>query len=237
MKYWISYILKLSVIIAFLQGVCFAESKAVEENGKYNKYFLNVGYFSGSQTDDSIAEEILLYDKPISNGRILHRVKIKDFNHSSELYKLFDDNKSVFYFLNISSTEKRNEFYKVFYRGKYYWVPESNFIEKKPILEYMRQVNFSVPLSSKLFEKPGGKIVYRSLNWVYRKETYREFVRARIIDHKYISETLWLKLKFDPSEACLPEQFKKDLKPFEGWYMPYEKNGKPLWSYPHKGGC
>lgn len=220
--------------IFFLIIVSVHSGEMTKGEVSHNKFYLNVGQAEGSFSKYTPAE-FLIYENPSKKAKLLYTLKPKDYDHPAGFLKLFDDKKSVFYFMNISSTEKKDGFYKIYYKGKYHWAPESNFYQKMPIHKYMSHKLFSLKTEIRLLEKPKGKVVLENLKAIPRFEDEdKRYMDAEILDHKYIKGNLWLKVNVGRVSSCDGE-VASNAKSYTGWVKPYDENGAPLWIYPYKG--
>jgi hypothetical protein len=234
-----------TIAFLFMGSGCFAkdmekkvEKKAEIEHEKstHEMFELNVGTGEGSFDEEVKKNKVDLYKSPSKKSKIIYSVPLidKERNHPASFYRLFDDKTGVIPYLGIYSKERIDDFFKVYHKGGYYWLP-SDQVETKGVEQIF--LNRLIYLSSdykSFFDKPSGKLI--KFNEKIKEEASKgvsgELIALDVLETKWIKRKLWIRVKIH-KDICLGVSIFD--KPFKAWVHPYKKDGKPNYTYSYKG--
>ena len=200
---------------------------------------LNVGHGEGTFVKSYLKVTSLdLYEAPSEDAKILYSVALKqaEDNHPVDFLKLFNDKSGVFFFQGIYSKEKKGKFYKVFYKGNYYWAHEKSFYRITKIENLMMEGGLHIPVEkSTFYDAPAGskmKVPKSLLD--FSKLDKNNGMAFKILSYKWVKSKLWIQLTNEdgPCTEGTTGLYKEKII---FWVHPYDKDNRPLYNYPHNG--
>ncbi|WP_127717363.1 hypothetical protein [Halobacteriovorax sp. HLS] len=211
------------------------------DKSSHELFELNVGIAEGSYVSNIKVTAIELYESPSLKAKVLYSIPLKRPQGviSDGYYRLdFDDKSGVFWHQGIYSKEKSGDFYKVFYKGSYYWAHKKSFMWITKIEDLFKSNMISIAADKLTFhESPGGKVfnkpksMFDFINKSPDKDNYLEF---KAVAFKWIDSKLWIQFE-EKKESCGIKNYTFKKKNVKFWVHPYDKNGKPMYQYPFKG--
>ena len=119
-------------------------------------------FYLAIQDIPHLAKPIRFYESPKNNAKPVETLDIFEKN-SWDPMTAFNDKKEPFSFRAIPSTKKVNDFYKVYYKKKYYWVTSQDFSKVYTVQDYFKLITSSMEVYSKrqkwFFRKVEGKSI------------------------------------------------------------------------------
>jgi len=201
-------------------------------------YELNVGTAEGTFLKTLKLKSLVLYKDPDRNSPILHEVEYvnESRKYQSGFYQLFDDKSGVYEFMGIYSRERRGDFYRVFYKGEYFWTHKSNYHRITRVENLILDPRgISVDVNKiEFYKTPGGEVFTIPDSLKRYSENRTNDVDFLPKEYKWIDGVLWVKLSSEKGSCSTDNDYSEKL---EFWYTPYKKGERPNYYYAYKSGC
>lgn len=220
---------KLIILLLYI----YAFSVFARPDAKEPRYFLvPKGDYSGK------GRSIILkvYADPFGT-RTIDEVDLKLHKNQVSML-LFYEGKTVKYSTIIASSEKKGDFYRVYYKNKYCWINKkdlANIFSYKEFIQALEgRTYFRFDSEVPLYSSIGGKM----LPWVtiskYKDNKYRKYsLHVPITDSKVVDGKLWLKMEIGKSGGGGGDGALLLDEPIPVWIRAYKDDGTQNdWCYP-----
>ncbi len=219
----------LLLCLFFTSYICFAKPDSKEP-----RFFLvpNYIYIPGKEN------VLRIYESPSKEGTVVSRVNLQ-LNKDSRSMLLFDEGKAVQYNMIITSSEKVGSFYRVYYKGSYFWVYEEDLGNVLTYNEYFEDLKWEIGVRfdsrMPLFKSINGEKVPWDVIAKFRNSKNRKLAldipvtKATVVDDK-----LWLKLEIGKKIPADREGVLELDEPIVVWVRAYNDEGRmSKWGYSH----
>jgi len=201
-------------------------------------YRLLVGEVHGIPLKKEVIQkkEVRLFDKPsLEKGKVVVKYRYSKImkEHSSWFLSKFNEKNKTYWFLGISSKEKKGKFYKVLHKGQSLWVPGEDVTAVQPVEDIVVGLA-QIYISNKFIPyKIPGKEALEDESRKLIKQLGNVFP-AQVVGSKWIKNELWFNIEVFENKC---EGTKILKNPLHIWMKAYSKKGEPEYTYAFKGGC
>ncbi|WP_127717362.1 hypothetical protein [Halobacteriovorax sp. HLS] len=209
-------------------------SLARPDKSSHELFELNVGIGDLDYLPEVKITAIDLYESPSLKARVIQSVPLKnpDGSNTPGYYAIdFDDKSGVFWHQGIYSKEKSGDFYKVFYKGSYYWAHKKSFMWITKIEDkFIGGMVFLAADKLTFYESPGGKVFNKPksmLDYIDKSPNKDNYLEFKAVAYKWIDSKLWIQFE-EEKESCGIKNYTFKKKNVKFWVHPYDKNGKPF---------
>ena len=233
--------MKLIIIILLYLGSA-VSSLPVPGEKKEPRFFLVFSLLKS--TGPLPNSELKIFEKPSMDSK-LQSIKSSEKFDRLELILRFYDKKEPFDFLVVASTEKKGDFYKVFFDGKYVWVHTRDLKSIYSLNDYFKRIGaFGLDDGNYkwAYEEIGGKnIIKEKFLSIKSQYSHKELEEndvdlsdplGEVDEVKIVKGRAWLKVNFCFTFSLKGLDCRGD---FSFWFRPYDNNGRVTnWSYAAK---